>query len=515
LNLCDTGVEIITNQKQRATKQRSPTKDNNSGSTKNKKKSKSVRNQLTQYSESEESEEDSDDDGTNVKKRRSPRLKRKKSRLAIASKQYSDSDSNSNEESDDSYYKKKDTSYRQLVYESGKHNNISKKTYPKHSPKLGNSTGNTEITKNNHNVIVDITSDDHMASDETDASKKKKASNVVTEKTDTKKSGKRKKDESIEKKGKTNKNNTKKLKIIESNGWCTQTLTQIFTPDGRRKKGQRKTKPVETDVITEEITEVVPLEESEKAVVNVSEDVTLTRKEKHKGKKVTVKESVKADKNATEEECEYDIPAFKGVLHENRMTPTHIVEVVKPIGILNVRKGKGWLAEVLLNYNNGINEWWFVHGAWGLMEDETEAFLAHYNLDFEICGYKKDPRENRRYQYLRKFADEFTEEEIAKDDDKDYDALTYNIHSKLADNVLEHYFVEEEPSDDDVEEEEEEEGGFNPSNDYACNDNASIASSIATEIVNGNNNKEIIETNKENHEARSNDDNDAVTEITP
>ena len=266
----------------------------------------------------------------------------------------------------------------------------------------------------------------------------------------------------------------RKLKIIESNGWCTQTFTQLFTPEGRRKKG--KSKSVETK-LTEEITE----------------EVTLQCQKKRKGKKEVVKEAGKIQKEDVE--CEYDIPAFKGVSHENIKTPTHIVEVLKPIGILNVRKEKGWLAEVLLNYNNGINEWWFLHGAWALMEDETEAFLMHYNLDFEICGYKKDPRENRRHQYLRKFADEFTEEEISKDPEKDYDALTYNIHAKLADNVLEHYFVEEPPSDVDIEEEEEEEEDDGDNN---------------------NENKEQVEEQiKEKHEAETTDDNDEVPKITP
>lgn len=309
----------------------------------------------------------------------------------------------------------------------------------------------------------------------------------MKEKVVSNKSGKRKKNEPVAK----NKTTNKKLKIIESNGWCTQTLTQIFTPEGRRKKG--KSKSVETKVTETKVTE----EKTQSP-------------EKRKGKKEVVNESVPKD----DEECEYDIPAFKGVRHENIKTPTHIVEVVKPIGILNVRKGKGWLAEVLLNFNNGINDWWFLHGAWAKMEDETEAFLIHYNLDFEICGYKKDPRDNRRHQYLRKYADEFTEEEISKDPEKDYDALTYNIHAKLADNVLEHYFVEEPPSDDDDIEEEEEEGGFNPSNDNACIDNASMNSSITTELADDDNNNEINEQIKENHEAKT-DDNDAVTKITP
>ena len=87
------------------------------------------------------------------------------------------------------------------------------------------------------------------------------------------------------------------------------------------------------------------------------------------------------------------------------------------------------------------------------MPDETEAFMMHYGLDFEICGYKIDPREGKRHQYLRKFADEFTEQEIAEDPDKDYVALTASIHKKLSENVIEHYFVEEEESEG-LEEEE-------------------------------------------------------------
>ena len=256
------------------------------------------------------------------------------------------------------------------------------------------------------------------------------------------------------------KRHNKKIKVVESSGLLTQTLTQIFTPEGRLKKGKGK---VNKHVVKKNITET-----------DKKEDII-------------------------EEEEEYDIPAFKGVLHEDKLTPTHEIEdLVKPIGILNVRKGTKWLGEVLLNYNNGINQWLFLHGAWGLMPDETEAFLIHYGLDFEIMGYKKDPRENRRFQYLRKFADEFTEDEITNDPDKDYDTLTYNIHTKLSDNVLEHYYVEEEPSDDDIDEEDEDDDEINQSNENASNANSSITTIIIDADKKDNDKDNNININHEN-----------------
>ena len=69
----NTGVEIVTNKKQKVAKRRSPAKEKHSGSVKNKKKTQSVRSQLTQHSESDESEEGSNDEDTKVQKRRSPR----------------------------------------------------------------------------------------------------------------------------------------------------------------------------------------------------------------------------------------------------------------------------------------------------------------------------------------------------------------------------------------------------------------------------------------------------------
>ena len=72
------------------------------------------------------------------------------------------------------------------------------------------------------------------------------------------------------------------------------------------------------------------------------------------------------------------------------------------------------MAELLMLKNNVVSKWVFTHGVWGYMPDETEAFMMHYGLDFEICGYKKDPRENRRHKYMKKYYNEFTPGEIAK-----------------------------------------------------------------------------------------------------
>ena len=103
---------------------------------------------------------------------------------------------------------------------------------------------------------------------------------------------------------KTKKTVNKKLKVQPLDGLVDQTLTQMFTEDGKRKKKATK------------------------------------------GKKGKVKSPDKSQEVVIPTfDCEYEIPMFEGAPYEAVSTPTHDVdeEFVKPVGILTSEKGKvGW-----------------------------------------------------------------------------------------------------------------------------------------------------------------------------
>jgi hypothetical protein len=332
-------------------------------------------------------------------KRRSPRLERKKSPIVsqVTHSSEDDVDIARNEDRDDPNYQKADDKLEDKMQNE-------RKVLFQSSSDAGNSTNNSAGKSTNlsdYMTDVKVNKQKNVSNESNKTNVDDSANNNEnTGKSNKKINNKRKKEENVRK---NNISNGKKLKVVESSGLMTQTLTQMYTPDGKRKKGKKK-----------------PAKQLEEI---------------------------------PEETCTYHIPCFEGAPFEDVNEPTHHVDYVKMVSILNIRKGKGWMTELFVKHNNGVQEWIFVHGVWSQMADETEAFMMHYGLDFEICGYKKDPRVGRRYQYLKKFYDEFTEEEIKQDPDKDYDKLTLDIHKKLSENVLEHYFVEEETSDDDVEQE--------------------------------------------------------------
>ena len=69
--------------------------------------------------------------------------------------------------------------------------------------------------------------------------------------------------------------------------------------------------------------------------------------------------------------------------------------IVLPQKILNVRKCKGWKLELLIEYNTGERMWTMLHGALMEKDDDminlTKEFMEDNQLDYNTCGYIKDP----------------------------------------------------------------------------------------------------------------------------
>lgn len=102
----------------------------------------------------------------------------------------------------------------------------------------------------------------------------------------------------------------------------------------------------------------------------------------------------KAKKVYKVKECIYDIPAFEELPKDEVYKKSVKIKAneLRPLEILNVRKGNGYKLECLLNYNNGLSDWVFMHGCWTELPNVTESFMKEADVDFELCGYQTDPR---------------------------------------------------------------------------------------------------------------------------
>lgn len=129
----------------------------------------------------------------------------------------------------------------------------------------------------------------------------------------------------------------------------TQTLTDMYEPDGKMKAKNKK------------VNEVV-----EPAVVE----------------------------NNPVTEHFYDIPPHTRlptkeifIPGEDKYDPT-----LKPLRIVNLRKYTGWKLEVMADWNNGARQWGCIHGVLIELDVDAERFMQVYGLTFHNCGYVSDPR---------------------------------------------------------------------------------------------------------------------------
>jgi hypothetical protein len=147
-------------------------------------------------------------------------------------------------------------------------------------------------------------------------------------------------------------------------------------------------------------------------------------------------------------ECDYDIPCYDQLPYIYVAgDKTTKKDDIKPLRILNIRKGKGWKLEFFVEWNNKCCEWIFVHGVINVLKEETEFYMSTYKLDFATCGYIMDPRIDPRFVGTKKTPRLYCDYEPlattkfkpipgATRDVINYESLAFDVHNKLKQNIF-------------------------------------------------------------------------------
>jgi hypothetical protein len=140
--------------------------------------------------------------------------------------------------------------------------------------------------------------------------------------------------------------------------------------------------------------------------------------------KITKKDMINKSNKVSDEE--WDILPCKDVIHRERKATT-MKMIVCPEKIVNVRKGKGWKLEVMVEYNTGETQWTFLHGAVAEMPELTKTFMEDCMIDYIFCGYNSNPEKYKKNKKISQY-DDYKRHE---DDSNTYDIATKFIHNNL------------------------------------------------------------------------------------
>lgn len=197
---------------------------------------------------------------------------------------------------------------------------------------------------------------------------------------------------------------------------------------------------------------------------------------------LTTKEKNKLKNNKKVSNDEWDIQPCKQVVHKERKATT-MKMVIIPEKIINVRKGKGWKLEVMVEYNTGATNWSFLHGAVQEMPELTALFMKDNRLNYSVCGYKK----NINYYLDNKKCSQYDEYPRQEEDGNKFQMQQQLIHDNLQGKSYVVHIVQV-----DDEQDKEEHDGKDKLQEYIAadavddehNDKATLQANDAIENIN-------------------------------
>lgn len=159
-------------------------------------------------------------------------------------------------------------------------------------------------------------------------------------------------------------------------------------------------------------------------------------------KNITKKEKSKKSNKTSDDE--WDIISCKDVIHRERKATT-MKMIIFPEKIVNVRKGKGWKLEVMVQYNTGETQWTFLHGAVAEMPELTTKFMKDNKINYTLCGYNDNPKKYNKNTKITQYDDYKYEE----GDDVKYERVTKVIHNNLRKKIYKVTMVEDNKETDE------------------------------------------------------------------